>query len=108
MKPKPLDLKKLKEKVKKEMRFIRELKKKGKIDEKTSNELRCGLGQLGYDIELYLKSALQGLLIDIEVTDLDEIVCSDGSHRRMDEKTRKRIITDLIQKWFPNMVNKDD
>ena len=54
-----------------------------------------------------VKSAVQGLLIDIEVTDLDEIVCSDGSHRRMDEKTRKRIITDLIQKWFPNMVNKD-
>ena len=53
------------------------------------------------------KSAVQGLLIDIEVTDLDEIVCSDGSHRRMDEKTRKRIITDLIKKWFPNILNED-
>jgi len=78
----------------------------------TSDNKRFDVGN-GCDIKSIfffddVKSAVQGLLIDMEVTDLDEIVCSDGSHRRMDEKTRKRIITDLIKKWFPDMVSENE
>jgi len=119
VKPKPLDLKEenpypediFPEITDKEWKKINELLKKelgfpldrvaGNINRKMWNNMR------DWFLER-IKSAVQGLLIDMEVTDLDEIVCSDGSHRRMDEKTRKRIITDLIKKWFPDMVSENE
>jgi len=50
-----------------------------------------------------VKSALQ----EIRLTDLEWVVYSDGSQKRMSEKERKEIIIEFIKKWFPDVV-KDD
>jgi len=54
-----------------------------------------------------VKSALQGLIEEIRLTDLEWVVYSDGSQKRMSEKERKEIIIEFIKKWFPDVV-KDD
>jgi len=51
-----------------------------------------------------IKSAVRGLLQEIELTDLEYIVYSDGKQKRMSEKERKQIIIDLIKKWFVDVV----
>jgi len=42
--------KRIKAKIRKEMNFITELWKEGKIDETTMKKIKCGLGQIGYMI----------------------------------------------------------
>jgi len=54
-----------------------------------------------------VKSALQGLMEEIRLTDLEWVVYSDGSQKRMSEKERKELIIEFIKKWFPDVV-KDD
>jgi len=51
-----------------------------------------------------VKSALQGLIEEIRLTDLEWVVYSDGSQKRMSEKERKEIIIEFIKKWFPDVV----
>ena len=83
----------LKGKVKEEMKLITELWKEGKVDEKTSKELRCRLGQIGYmivDIEEDVKSAVQGLEEDLAVA------------------TNRDFAKELIKKWFPDVLDGGD
>ena len=63
--------------------------------------------KLKQEIKQCLKSALQGLMEEIRLTDLEWVVYSDGSQKRMSEKERKEIIIEFIKKWFPDVV-KDD
>ena len=56
------------------------------------------------EVRQRLKSALQGLMEEIRLTDLEWVVYSDGSQKRMSEKERKEIIIEFIKKWFPDVV----
>ncbi len=55
-----------------------------------------------------IKSAVQGLLEEIYLTDLEWIVYSDGSQRRMPETERKKILEILIKKWFSDVLDGGD
>jgi len=63
--------------------------------------------KLKQEIKQCLKSALQGLMEEIRLTDLEWVVYSDGSQKRMSEKERKEIIIEFIKKWFPDVVEND-
>jgi len=60
--------------------------------------------KLKQEIKQCLKSALQGLMEEIRLTDLEWVVYSDGSQKRMSEKERKEIIIEFIKKWFPDVM----
>ena len=102
VKNEPLKLNTLKNKVKEIMRSIKELEREGKIDEKSSKELNCTMGQLGYGLDWSVKSAVQGLLEEI-----DELIEWYEKNRKEDYRifTAKRDtafrIKNKIKKWFP-------
>ena len=51
-----------------------------------------------------VKSAVQWLLKEIELTDLQWIVYEDGKQERMSEKERKQILKNIIKKAFSGVV----
>jgi len=111
----PLKLNTLKNKIKEIMRSIRELEREGKIDEKASKELNCSMGQLGYELDWSIKSAVQGLLEEIEkerqyaniMKERDDIneygkYVWIGYINGLEEAELK------VKKWFPVVENERD
>jgi len=70
---------------------------------KTNSDLTFSISQIEFTKQ-QIKSALQGLIEEIRLTDLEWVVYSDGSQKRMSEKERKEIIIEFIRKWFPDVV----
>ena len=103
----PLKLNTLKNKIKEIMRSIRELEREGKIDEKASKELNCSMGQLGYELDWSIKSAVQGLLREIEKEiNKREEEAYNLSYIEAGEINGLKIAKNLIKKWFPDVVEK--
>jgi len=51
-----------------------------------------------------VKSAVEWLLKEIELTDLEWVVYDDGTQERMSEKERKKILRNLIKKAFSGVL----
>ena len=52
-----------------------------------------------------VKSAVEWLLKDIDLTDLEWVVYEDGKQKRMSEKERKQILRNLIKKAFKGVID---